>query len=468
MTGSIDDDEARASAEDQEYKREAAEKAAAAAAEAAAAIPQVDGPFFTCPDGRIGLHIIHIPLLLDQTLKKGAKGVFIAGRMLMFRDFTLASLSRQTAQGFIVYVSYDPSQEDVFITAAEDALKAKLHNGAGYLYIADNPRYFKNKPDKMLAYPRVTNFLIERGVVSRKDAHAVTLYVTSKMDSDDAVHVDTVKIIQQEACRQVGPEESDRLLATHVAPKLAWFPHANTTYGVLAVPDENADLEVRENVQLAMAVKPHMQSLAIDASLLLCQAPLNCYSGGEGNPSTMLGLTAADDCPFDFNADRNVMELKFDGSMAAALYSRPPLIGDAAAVPPGINFTIDTLDLEGYTPHSLEFAVMKDCGMAPGEISAINLLLASIYAEAPYAAGVSAVDAQGWGAVGGLMGASSLDESGEEYDEGNDSSMNNDEGGDAEGSSSGDGDGGAADEKKIKNNKNGDDGENDDYASERR
>lgn len=415
LSGSIDDDEARASAEDEEFKREAAEKAAEAAAAAAAAIPKVKGPFFTCPDGRIGLHIVHIPLLLDQTMDKGATGVFIAGRMLMFRDFTLPSLTRQSAQGFIVYVSHDPNQDQVFITAAEDALKAKLRDGAGYLYVPDNPRYFKNKPDKMLAYPRVTNLLIESNVVSRKDAQAVTLYVTSKMDSDDAVHVDTVKMIQEEACRQVGPEEGDRLLAMHVSPKMAWFPHANTTYGVLAVPDESADLEVREVVNVAMAVKPHMQSLAIDASLLLCQAPLNCYSGGEGNPGLMLGLTAAEDCPFDFNADRNVMELNFDGAVAAALYSRPPFVGDDAAVPQGVNFTIDGLDLGGFKAYPFNFSVIKDCGIAPGELSATNLLLASIYAEAPHAAGVSAVDAQGWGAAGGLLKTSpTLDESGEE------------------------------------------------------
>ncbi len=376
------------------------------------ALPKVDSPFFTCPDGRIGLHVIHMPLLLGQTMEKGAAGVFMAGRMIMFRDFSLPSLARQSNQNFVAYVSYDPDQDTAFTKAAHEALKTQIQankNGdSAFIYVADNPRYFINKPDKMLAFPRIANLLAENQIVSRKDVKSVTLYVTSKMDSDDAVHRDAVKYIQQEACARVGPEESERVLTVRIGPKLAWFPHANTTYGVLAKISDDLEPDQREVIRRQMISKPHLTTLAIDVSLMLCQEPLNCYTTtGEDDPASMLNdLSTAEDCPYEFHSDKNVLDLQIPGAVAGALFSRPPKFGgDAEAVPLGAEFNIDVVKIDGYSPIPFDLEAITGCGIVPGELSATNLLLASVYAEAPYVSGLSSSDAQGWGAVGGMVAA---------------------------------------------------------------
>jgi len=391
---------------------EDAAKTAAAVKAASSAFPKVNGPFFTCPDGRIGLHVIHMPLLLGQTMEKGAAGVFMAGRMIMFRDFALPSLARQSNQNFVVYVSYDPDQDSAFTKAAQEALKTQFqgnkNNSSAFVYVADNPKYFINKPDKMLAFPRVANLLVENQIVSRKDSKSVTLYLTSKMDSDDAVHQDAVGYIQQEACVRVGPEESERVLSIRIGPKVAWFPHANTTYGVLANLSEDIEPDRREFLKRQMISKPHLTSVAIDVSLMLCQSPLNCYTTtGEGDPVSIFNdLKSAEDCPYNFHKDKNVLDLEIQGAVAGALFSRPPKFGsDADLLPLGVEFSIDILNLDGYSPMPFDLNAIIGCGIVPGEISATNLLLASVYAEAPYVSGLSSNDAQGWGAVGGMVAA---------------------------------------------------------------
>jgi hypothetical protein len=409
LSGSID-----ASEEDEALDRSREQDAAKTAKTAASssALPRVEGPFFTCPDGRIGLHVIHMPLLLGQTIEKGASGVFMAGRMIMFRDFALPSLARQSNQNFVAYVSYDPDQDSAFTKAAREALKTQFqgntNSDSAFVYVADNPRYFVNKPDKMLAFPRVANLLAENQVVSRKDVKSVTLYVTSKMDSDDAVHKDAVKHIQQEACARVGPEESERVLTVRIGPKLAWFPHANTTYGVLAKLSDEIEPDQREVLKRQMISKPHLTSVAVDVSLMLCQSPLNCYTTtGQGDPASIFTeLSTAEDCPYEFHSDKNVLDVEIEGAIAGALYSRPPKIGgDAESVPLGAEFSLDLLHLDGYSPIPFDLDAITECGIVPGELSATNLLLASVYAEAPYVSGLSSSDAQGWGAVGGMVAA---------------------------------------------------------------
>ncbi|KAL4522812.1 hypothetical protein Ndes2526B_g00856 [Nannochloris sp. 'desiccata'] len=412
LSGSINEfteDEER----DRSIEKDAARTAAKAKA-ASSAFPKVNGPFFICPDGRIGLHVIHMPLLLGQTMEKGATGVFLAGRMIMLRDFALPSLARQSNKNFVVYVSYDPNQDSAFTKAAQEALKTQIQgntsDNSAFVYVADNPKYFTNKPDKMLAFPRVANVLVENQIVSRKDVKSVTLYLTSKIDSDDAVHQDAVRYIQQEACARVGPEESERVLSVRIGPKLAWFPHANTTYGVLAKLSEDIELDQREVLKRQMISKPHLTSVAIDVSLMLCQSPLNCYTTiGEGDPVSVFNdLATAEDCPYEFHSDKNILDLEIQGAVAGALFSRPPKFGSAADSPPlGVEFTIDSLKLDGYSPIPFDLNAITGCGIVPGEISATNLLLASVYAEAPYVAGLSSSDAQGWGAVGGMVAAPS-------------------------------------------------------------
>ena len=377
-------------------------------------LPAVDGPLFTCPDGRIGLHIIHLPLLIDQTMDTGASGVFLTSRMLLFKDFTLASLARQTVQTFVAYVSYNPNQDDALIKAGYVAMKKIMNNGAAYLYKSDNPAYIANKPDRVMAFPRLSSLLTDNEVVGKKEMKAVTLYITSTLDADDAVHVNAVKMIQEQACARVGPTSTDRVLSLRMGKKLNWFPHANTTYGVLATPSDSA--QNREQLEAEMAAKPHLQSVAVDASLLLCELPVNCYTaaaavaaaakkgGGGGDEKLKSDLSAfgdAEDCEFEYDDEENVVELIPKGAavVCGALHVRAPLIGDAASIPEDEEFTIDGLfEEQGFTSVPFDMDVMTQCGLSPGELSATNLLLASIYAEAPEVAAKSAVDVHsGWG-----------------------------------------------------------------------
>jgi hypothetical protein len=344
---------------------------------------------FTCPDGRKGLHVVHTRLMLNMITARGAKGTFRAGRMLLFRDFSLASLARQSVQNFVYYVSYDFSQDFPFLESCLDILKYRMIHGASFLYLPEKGFSYTLKAHLMLDFTRVQGLLLEHDLATEEELSEVQLYITTRLDSDDAGNIDSVRLTQKQACSSVGPKHKDRILLTYIEPKLFWLPDAKQPFGQLAtIPKEGvSEAENWRNIR-AMRYRPVMQSLTIDKTLLKCTTPINCYSHQHFQPSYIIFARNDSDCPFEFEWQRNYYLIKPENDAIGGLYSRSPSSWYAA------------VNNRGY--HFLNFSnkALSDCGVVPSELASTNLMLAMLYKDAPDAAAMSADAARGFGGIG--------------------------------------------------------------------
>jgi hypothetical protein len=347
---------------------------------------------FTCPDGRKGLHIVHIRLLLGQTEARGAHGTFRSGRLLLFRDFSLPGLARQTIQNFLLYVSYDLRQDFPFVEASHDILKLRMMHGASYLYLPEKAWSYTSKAHLQLAYPRVRDLILQNGLATEEDLDSVEMYITSRMDNDDAVHVDAVRLTQQEACNHLGPQEPDRLFISYIEPKLFWLPDPRHAYGQLAyVRSEGVSEDEVRHQEHVLKFKPILQSLGVDKTLMNCYTPLNCYSHKHYEPAFINFARNRTDCPFTWAFTHNLKVLRPKDGSVGALYSRTP--GSWYA----------TINDRGYKYLDMDVDALKGCGINPGELASTNLLLGMLYKEAPSAASLSATAAKGFGGIGGIF-----------------------------------------------------------------
>jgi hypothetical protein len=344
---------------------------------------------FTCPDGRKGLHVVHTRLMLNMITARGAKGTFRAGRMLLFRDFSLASLARQTVQNFVYYVSYDHAQDFNFLESCLDILKYRMIHGASFLYLPEKGFSYTLKAHLMLDFTRVQRLLIEHGLATEDELSKVQLYITSRLDSDDAGNIDSVRLTQKQACATVGPKHKDRILLTYIEPKLFWLPDSRQPFGQLAsIPKEGVSPEEMWKNIRAMRYRPVMQSLTIDKTLLKCTIPINCYSHQHFQPSYIVFARNDSDCPFEFDWHHNYYLIKPENNAVGGLYSRTP--GSWYA----------EVNNRGY--HFLDFdrKALSDCGIDPGELASTNIMLGMLYQEARDAASMSADAARGFGGIG--------------------------------------------------------------------
>lgn len=346
---------------------------------------------FTCPDGRKGLHIVHIRLLLGQTEARGARGTFRSGRLLLFRDFSLPGLARQTIQNFLLYISYDLRQDFPFLEASHDILKLRMTHGASYLYMAEKAWSYTLKAHFQLAYPRIRDLILENGLASSDDLNSVEMYITSRMDNDDAVHIDAVRLTQEEACGHLGSKEPDRLFISYVEPKLFWLPDSRHAYGQLAyVRSEGVtEVEVRHQEHV-LKFKPILQSLGVDKTLMNCYIPLNCYTHKHYEPAFINYARNNTDCPWTWALDHNLKVVRPKDGSVGALYSRTP------------GSWYNTINDRGYKYLEMDVEALKGCGLNLGELASTNLLLGMLYKEAPEAAALSVTAAKGFGGIGGM------------------------------------------------------------------
>jgi hypothetical protein len=346
---------------------------------------------FTCPDGRKGLHIVHIRLLLGQTEARGALGTFRSARLLLFRDFSLPGLARQTIQNFLLYVSYDLRQDFPFLEASYDILKLRMSHGASYLYMPEKAWSYTRKAHFQLAYPRVRDLILENGLASAEELDSVEMYVTSRVDNDDAVHTDTVGLTQQEACSHLGSKESDRLFISYVEPKLFWLPDARHALGQLAyvLSDGVSPEEVRHQEHI-LKFKPILQSLGVDKTLMNCYIPLNCYTHQHFEPAFINYARNTTDCPWTWELAHNLKILRPKDGAVGALYSRTP------------GSWYNTINDRGYQYLDMDVEALTGCGIKLGELASTNLLLGMLYKEAPKAAALSATAAKGFGGIGSM------------------------------------------------------------------
>lgn len=344
---------------------------------------------FTCPDGRRGLHVIHTRLMLNLRERRGATGTFRAGRMLLFRDFSLPSVARQTAQSFVLYVAYDYAQDVPFLEACHDILKLRVTRGASFLYLPERAFSYTIKAHTMLALPRVRELLERHGLAAPGELDDLDLYITSRIDTDDAANLDAVRLTQEAACAQVGPAIQDRMLLTYMEPKLYWIPDLQAPYGTLAtIPSDTLSPEMVRKQRRAMRFRPIMQSMAVHASLTACTFPLNAYSHYHYQPSFIVFARNDTECPFVFDWHRNLQILRPGDGSVGGLYSRTP--GSWYA----------ELNDHGYKYLRFDPAALAACGVRGSEVAATNVALSALYKEAREAASLSSAAAAGFGGIG--------------------------------------------------------------------
>ena len=347
------------------------------------------GPLlFTCPDGRKGLHVVHTRLMLNMVEARGARGTFRASRMLLFKDLSLPSLARQTAQNFLYYVSYDHAQDFPFLESCYDILTDQLVNGASLLYLPERGFQFTVKAHQMLAFPRLVNLTIEFGLATREEMESVQLYISSRLDNDDAGNLESLKMTQDEACSTLNSDLNNRVLLTYMEPKYFWLPDPGSPYGRMATVPTDVPEAMLKRLKRAMLYRPLMQSLSIEASLLHCYNAINCYSHYHYQPQYILYTRNTTDCPFLFNFSHNVRILRPPNGAVGGLYSRTSGSWYAER------------NNRGYKFLDFNEKALDDCGITRGDLASTNLMLSMLSAEAEDAMKLSLTAVGGFGGIG--------------------------------------------------------------------
>ena len=338
-----------------------------------------DAPFFKCPDGRRGLHVVHVRLLLGLTLAKGVNGTYLATRELFFRDFTLPSLARQTSQGFVLYVSTDINQDSSHIQSIKDMLSDHVIHGAKWLFLPE--RGWLSRTDSMLAHSRMVDVLSAHGLALRRDLENVDIYLTTRIDADDAGHVTILEQSQAEACSFISSAKHNKILIMYPNPKLFWLPSSQSPYGLLADINSNTTEKEMELQKFGLSVKPLLQSMAVDKSLLQCGIKINCYSHRHYRPWE-IELQNNLSCPFTYSNEYNWIDVAPAYGNTAALYARSV----------GTSYFHRDSD-SGYNFLPFDIDITKSMGIKPSELSTLNLLMSHLAEDAPQAV---AYPAAGW------------------------------------------------------------------------
>jgi hypothetical protein len=241
------------------------------------------GIVFECPDGRLGLHVVHTRFLISQAK---ATLLFSASRLQLMETFLLKSLRAQTSQRFVLYAAHDPKLPAVTLQPFLDALRSL---GARAVIHAERTTAmelgFAALVDQLSAAdPRVRN---------------AELFVTSRWDLDDAAHVGAVEGVQALACGGGGEGAGQAVRVVYLASTGAlWFPSASKgAYGEIRTPLPSF------KIYRSLAI---MQSLILSGAALLRTCPLNVYSYPHWKPQALEKMRV-EGCAFDFSAERDIL-----------------------------------------------------------------------------------------------------------------------------------------------------------------
>ena len=284
---------------------------------AAAVIPENDitiddlavksrtAPLFICNEGRKGLHVIHTRFLLGQY---EANTTFIASRLMLLSTFFVPSLNAQTTSNFIVIASFDSR----IPVAAIESLRAELrHLKVPVLLHSQSAESLgRSNNAAVLSYSTMVPMLITAGVLTQ-DVLPLDFYVTSRMDADDAVHIQAVQGVQNIACSAPN-HRNYKLQVAYIRAGSLWTPspEPSSMYGEVAVQDP-------EPRYLAI-----LQSMIAGRGMEKC--PLNVYSHQHMQPYTLGNVsdTQIPGCPFIFRCSRNIHIWESPEGELSSLYIR--------------------------------------------------------------------------------------------------------------------------------------------------
>jgi hypothetical protein len=325
-----------------------------------ASSPKAPSIIFTCPDGRTGLHIVHTRFLIGQS---SATPLFIASRLALLRTFLVPSLNAQTSQNFAFYASYDPKLSDAASQAFTDTL-----DGLNAAHVVTLKQGVPAKGNW-----GALNFSSVAAKLHSIDPRVkdVDLFITSRIDADDAAHFDAIASIQQYACsggaNADGPSRRDAVRLAYLQQGELWFPSGKDEYGTAGVWKSGKDVD---DLYRVLAI---MQSMVLSGKKFTstCSGKLNVYGLRHYQPED-LETVKVDGCKFKFSARKNV------------LYWNPPEghIGNLY-VRTASSWTRDKGDLQYSKRPANVLDLEKSFGVTPATLAATNLLFAGFQKEAP-------------------------------------------------------------------------------------
>lgn len=331
---------------------------------------------FTCPDGRLGLHIVHTRFLVSQA---ATNLLFQSFRVQLMHTFFLPSLAAQSARSFVLYASYDPALSPALVTAMHDALTLTgVHvTTAAEVATAMGRGYAALAAELAELDPRVND---------------VDLFVTSRLDIDDTTHVGSVEAVQAFACdggsggggkrgAAKGKDSKDGpppVRVAYVQGGQLWFPSAKAArpYGDTAVWKTWRE-GVYDDIYKFLAI---MQSMILSGNEFIrrCEG-LDVYAYPHYRPEALGNGSVAvpPGCPpFAFKPD-------LKRSNRYMLLWDPP-VGDVGNlyVRTQSSWTHDKIDLHHKRPAAADADVLaRSFGIPPGSLAAANLLFAGFEAR---------------------------------------------------------------------------------------
>lgn len=313
-------------------------------------------PTFQCPDGRRGLHVVQTRFMLGQS---DASISYIGSRLVLMNTFFVGTLNAQSSQAFVVMVHYEEGMNASVVQAMRE-VAGRLTQPVMYHKNVDGD--FTAGNSHSVAYSNVTRQMVAAGLLP-KDHPPFDIYISSRLDMDDAVNSKAVAAYHAYACG-VPVEEargncSARLRLIYPITKLLWFPSIRT-YGSLGAWRHKWKLD---------RWLPTLSSMVIVGADNVVTSPLDIYSFNHAMPFKIGKLSTPEWC-FAFNRTRHLVEWTPGGSQTAGLYVRTAGTSTAGS------------DKGGDEQWPANLTTVTQFGVVPGELVATNALFYGLQANA--------------------------------------------------------------------------------------
>jgi hypothetical protein len=293
--------------------------------------------------------------------QSSATPLFIASRLALLRTFLVPSLNAQTSQNFAFYASYDPNLSN----AASQAFTDTLHGLNAAHVVALKQGVPEDGNWGALNFSSIATKLhsIDPRV---KD---IDLFITSRIDADDAAHYDAISSIQQYACSGGANADAahgrERVRLAYLQKGELWFPSVKHEYGTAGIWKTGKGID---DLYRVLAI---MQSMVLSGKKFVhtCCGKLNVYGMRHYQPED-LETIKLDGCTFRFSARNNVLYWNPPEGHIGNLYVRTLS-----------SWTHDKEDLQyGKHPASME-NLEKSFGIRSAALAATNLLFAGFEKE---------------------------------------------------------------------------------------
>jgi hypothetical protein len=332
---------------------------------------QNNNVLFTCPDGRLGLHIVHTRFLIGQSK---ATSVFVASRLFLLRSFLIPNLNAQTSQSFILYASHDPGLNP----ATVEALHSTLDAASQKVLIATET----NTTMPTLKMPTIFQSISKWD--PRITSH-VSMLITSRIDLDDLVHVEAAAAVQATACKTPPPRKKEvAIKLAYMNKGMLWYPSAQDPYGQTCEWTNyfKSHLAILQSMTLAVTTGKK-------GRFLLKSCRLNVYSYPHYKPEHIEELKNTKGCgKIQYNATTDIFRWKppkfpVSGNNKSDYYANEKGIGCLYSKTAS-SWSFGKLQHKGIECTPADPERLERLFAAPRHrVAAVNALFAGLESEAP-------------------------------------------------------------------------------------